>query len=104
MHAPSDNVIPSPPLIMRFLEQPCAYRHRSCATHRGPNSPLSDRIRTLPAPIGARYWSRSMLITAATRSRSVSQASSAAWFRQATAAIMQSIRPRGVTPARRHRR
>jgi len=42
--------------------------------------------------------------TLPTRARSASWASNVAWFRSATDAIMQSIRPRGVTPARRHRR
>ncbi len=48
--------------------------------------------------------SSSMPITRATRSRSISQASSVASCRRATAAIMQSTRPRGVMPACRHRR
>lgn len=46
--------------------------------------------------------SRSMPMICATRSRSTSYDSKAARRRQATAAIMQSIIPRGVIPARRH--
>jgi hypothetical protein len=53
---------------------------------------------------GAAGRSSLMPITRATRSRWTSQASSEASCRRATAAIMQSTRPRGVTPACRHRR
>jgi effector-binding domain-containing protein len=48
--------------------------------------------------------SSSTPMTPATRTRSTSAARTAAPWRKATEAIMQSISPRGVTPTRRHRR
>ena len=61
-------------------------------------------LRSYPDHRGREASSISMPMRRATRSRSASQASSVALCRQATAAIMQSMRPWGVTPDCRQRR
>ena len=53
---------------------------------------------------GCAGWSSSIPITRATRLRSASQVRSVAWWRRATATIIQSTSPRGVMPAWRQRR
>ena len=68
------------------------------------NTPPAAMTRKRPCYPACDGWSRSIPTTRATRSRSTSRARMAARSRQATAAIMQSIRPLGVTPARRHLR
>ncbi len=75
-------------------------------------SPNVHQLRRLPLSANAGRERRShsccvprsrlMPITSATRFMSTSKAKSVAPWRSATAAIMQSIIPRGVTPTRRH--
>lgn len=75
---------------------------RGRRTRRTGSRETAQKVQTHPDFSDA--WSNSIPITSATLTMSTSQTSSARPRRCATAAIMQSTIPRGVTPALWHRR